>query len=121
MTLKRIERHSPDLSIIEEKSTPSLPIKERYEPAIEEFESADAFKAYLGEHADELDKLSTYKLNKRFHIKNYKISKLNGKISLVAQKESKIGVDELTIIKKRFAILEGKINQIIDFLTTSSH
>jgi hypothetical protein len=118
MSLRKIERKSPDLNIIEEKPTPSLPIKERYEPSIEDFDSVEDFKAYLAEHRDELEKLTTYKLNKRFFIKNYKISKLNGKISLVAQKEGKITSEELAMIRKRFSVLEGKINQIIDYLTS---
>jgi hypothetical protein len=122
--IKRLEKCSTE-DMFEKEPTESIVIKERYEPSVEEFDDVNKFKEYLAEHLEELTKFSTYKLNKRFHIKNYRISKLNGKISLVADTHQKQGsqssFDEVTVLKKRIGILEQKINQIIDYVTGNAH
>jgi hypothetical protein len=115
--MKKLEHCSTE-SIDDEKEPASpIVIKERYEPSIEEFDDVNKFKEYLAEHFEELNKLSTYKLNKRFRVRNYRISKLSGKISLVAMNSPKRqSTDEVSILKKRIGILEQKINQIIDYV-----
>jgi hypothetical protein len=122
MTMKKLEKCSTESVVNEERLKESITIKERYEPSIEEYDDVHKFKEYLAEHLDELNKLSTYKLNKRFHIKNYRISKLDGKISLVRcsspQRHTNRSSDEINILKKRIGMLEQKINQIIDYVTS---
>lgn len=46
------------------------------------FETVDEFNMYYHKHKSELDPLTTNKLNKMFQIKGYKITKLNGVLSL---------------------------------------
>ena len=44
---------------------------------IKNFNSLDEFQRYYDLHADEINQLSTTKLNKMFHIKDYKITRRN--------------------------------------------
>ena len=44
---------------------------------VKNFDSLDEFRQYYDLHADEIDNLSTFKLNRMFHIKNYKITRRN--------------------------------------------
>ena len=47
---------------------------------VKNFDSLDEFRQYYDLHTDEIDNLSTFKLNRMYHIKNYKITrrKLDG-------------------------------------------
>ena len=64
------------------KQLPEIKVIEKFSPNITSFESKEEFIEYLSDHKDEMDKLTTQKLNKMFNIKGYRITKLNGEISL---------------------------------------
>jgi len=76
------------------------------------FESIDDFTNYYNEHKEELDPLSTCKLNKMFKIivddEPYKISKIKGELSLRTIPKSRV-----TAIM-RIEELENTQNEIID-------
>lgn len=47
-----------------------------------EFISPEEFNLYYKIHKDEMDKLTTHKLNKLYHIKDYRITKIKGELML---------------------------------------
>ena len=53
-----------------------------------EFISPEEFNLYYKIHKDEMDKLTTHKLNKLYHIKNYRITKIKGELMLKKFNES---------------------------------
>ena len=64
------------------KSPVNVTVLERFAPEVTEFENIDEFKEYLAENEEDMNKLSTVKLNRQFKITGYRITKLQGKISL---------------------------------------
>ena len=64
------------------KPLPEIKIIEKFSPDITEFENKEEFIEYLQDNKEEMDKLTTQKLNKMYHIKGYKITKLKGEICL---------------------------------------
>lgn len=47
-----------------------------------EFISPEEFNLFYKIHKDEMDKLTTHKLNKLYHIKDYRITKIKGELML---------------------------------------
>ena len=64
---------------------------EKYSPEMTIFETPKEFEQYLTEHKDELDAMTTIKLNRIYLIRGYRITKLKGVISL-----RKLGTNEFT-------------------------
>ena len=64
------------------KQLPEIKIIEKFSPDITEFENKEEFIEYLQSNKEDMDKLTTQKLNKMYHIKGYKITKLKGEICL---------------------------------------
>ena len=60
-----------DLKIIE-------PIKNY----IKEFKTPDEFNLYYSKHKEDIDSMTTHKLNKLYHIDGYRITKIKGKLCL---------------------------------------
>ena len=60
-----------DLKIIE-------PIKNY----LKEFKTVDEFNLWYSKNKDEIDSLTTHKLNKMYHIEGYRITKIKGKLCL---------------------------------------
>jgi 6-phosphogluconolactonase (cycloisomerase 2 family) len=78
----------------------------------------DEFIKYLSLHKDDLLTYTTYKLNKMFSIAGYRITKLKGEISLVAEKQNSrenINVSN-GVSSSVVKLLDEKINYIIDVL-----
>jgi len=59
-----------------------LNLLEKYSPEMIIFETPKEFEHYLTEHKDELDAMTTIKLNRTYLIRGYRITKLKGVISL---------------------------------------
>jgi hypothetical protein len=59
-----------------------LTIKEPFSPNVEEFEGPAEFQKYLTEHVEEMNPLTTYKLNKKYRVEGYRITKIKGVIGL---------------------------------------
>ena len=70
------------------KELVQIKVIERYAPDIINFETKEDFIEYLDKHREELNQLSTCKLNKLCKIKGYHITKLNGEISLRSTRKS---------------------------------
>ena len=60
-----------DLKIIE-------PIKNH----LKEFKTVDEFNLYYSKHKEDIDSMTTHKLNKLYHIDGYRITKIKGKLCL---------------------------------------
>lgn len=54
---------------------------------IKEFKTADEFNLWYSKNKDEIDSMTTHKLNKLYHIEGYRITKIKGKLCL--KKETK--------------------------------
>ena len=110
--------HSSLPSLINDHSPKSITILERFSPAVINFGSIDEFKTHLNENEEEMKKLSTVKLNRLYHIDGYRITKLQGKISLrKIHKNDHSTTDEhsdrLALIEESIVILSEKINEIV--------
>ena len=64
------------------KELSSIKVIKKHRPDVISFTTKEDFIEYLNKHRKELDKLSTCKLNKLCKIKGYRITKINGEISL---------------------------------------
>ena len=88
-----------------------------------EFISPEEFNLYYKIHKDEMDKLTTHKLNKLYHIKDYRITKIKGELMLKKFNEEahrKImmtrndndndddSVEKITELEKRIDIIEAE-------------
>jgi hypothetical protein len=99
-------------------SETTIKVFEEYKPEKMVFEKKEDFIKYLSIHLPDVKHLSTYKLNKKFSVKGYRITKVKGEISLttnrylpkdvVDTKETKSDTD--------LKILDEKINYIMEVL-----
>ena len=113
-----------DLKIIE-------PIKNY----LKEFKTVDEFNLWYSKNKDEIDSLTTHKLNKMYHIEGYRITKIKGKLCLKKdmKKEMKKEIkeeikedkrnyeDEINYLKMEIENLKKTINSIIDIINGSSN
>ena len=85
------------------------------------FESIDDFTQYYNEHKEELDPMSTCKLNKMFEIivddEPYKISKIKGNLTLRTIPKSRVtALMKIEELKKQQNEIIEKINAIIGLI-----
>jgi predicted transcriptional regulator len=77
MTIKRlIPAKQPSQTVVEQKPITPVRILERWQPETMTFERKEDFQKYLSEHLEELNALSTNKLNRMIRIPGYRITKL---------------------------------------------
>lgn len=92
-----------DLKIIE-------PIKNH----LKEFKTVDEFNLYYSKNKDEIDSMTTHKLNKMYFINGYRITKIKGKLCLKNHVEKENDEScELNKMKKEIEQLKSTINEII--------
>jgi hypothetical protein len=60
-----------------------LKVIEKYEPERTEFENKKDFEKYASAHLSEMQDCSTFKLNKKFLVKGYRITKKKNEICLI--------------------------------------
>jgi hypothetical protein len=78
------------MSVAEAKTLKPIPkIKTPYNPEPKLFETDNEFNEYYHSNKDEMDKMTTYQLNKAFKIKDYHIAKrlINDKKEIVLTRE----------------------------------
>lgn len=87
---------------------------------INEFNSPVEFNLFYAKHKDEIDALTTHKLNKMYHIEGYRITKIKGELMLkkwVVKEEKDHGIiDEL---KSEIKEIRDTVNKIIEFLNSN--
>ena len=85
-----------------------------------EFDTVDEFNLYYNKNKEEMDKLTTHKLNKLYLIKGYRITRIKNVLSLKKMKQnSQYDIDlgnELDELKKEIQYMKETINNIIHFL-----
>ena len=84
---------------------------------IKEFKTVDEFNLWYSKNKEEVDALTTHKLNKMYKIDGYRITKIKGVLMLKkwVDKEEKeiVSTEEL---KKEIDEIRNTVNKIISFL-----
>ena len=100
-----------------------IEIKEPFKTDVIEFTNTDDFTKYYREHEDEFNNVSTYKLNVRYKIPGYKISKKDKKEIILVKDyhykpQSEIDTNEVSNIDvvSALAELEKRISNIEEYL-----
>ena len=100
---------------------------------LKEFKTVDEFNLYYSKNKDEIDSMTTHKLNKMYHIDGYRITKIKGKLCLKKwekkHKESKHEEEEqlefyeqeINYLKNEIEKLKITINSIINVINSSSN
>lgn len=92
---------------------------------INEFNSPVEFNLFYAKHKDEIDSLTTHKLNKMYHIEGYRITKIKGELMLkkdpklkMKEKEEAIN-EEINELKSEIKEIRDTVNKIIEFLNSN--
>lgn len=105
------------------------PIKviEPYNPQIVEFENIDDFNIYYNTHKEEFDNMTTQKLNTKYKIPGYKLTKKSNELKLIKdynyhkRKNENIDSNSSDVIikelRERITFLEKQIDNINTFLS----
>ena len=88
---------------------------------IKEFDSPDEFNLFYNKHKEEIDNTTTHKLNKLYHIKGYRITKIKDVLMLKKHEEKteyvKKHVEEPEMnVQEEIHQMKETINRIIQFL-----
>ena len=87
-----------------------------------EFDTVDEFNLYYNKHKNDMDSLTTHKLNKMYYIKGYHITKIKNVLMLKKIKEENINDNqkniEISELKQEIKQIKETINNIIHFLTS---
>lgn len=88
---------------------------------IKEFDTTNDFDSWYKAHQDDMDKLTTHKLNKMYHINGYRITRIKGQLMLkkarptTTTKTTKSDTDIIsTEHEQRFIAIESDIAEIYD-------
>ena len=112
MTVKVFQSKSKQVKEVE-KEPIEIKVLEKYSPEIIEFDSKEEFAEYLAENIDEMNKMTTQKLNMTYLIKGYRIIKLKEKISL--KKDSSETKTE-TDLKSEINEIKTMMSQLMNLL-----
>ena len=90
---------------------------------IKEFNSPVEFNLWYAKHKEEVDALTTHKLNKLYHIDGYRITKIKGELMLkidrkVKEKEKEEGEseDEINELRNEIKNIKDTVNHLIEFI-----
>ena len=94
---------------------------------IKEFDTPNDFDSWYKSHQEEMDKLTTHKLNKMYHINGYRVTRIKGVLSLKkAPSKPSVKMDDTTYsakvgdtakadeIEQRFIAIENEISDMSD-------
>ena len=97
---------------------------EPYKPQVIQFENIDDFNIYYTKHADDFKDITTYKLNVKYKIPGYKITRKSGELKLIKDYGNKDKIEnekedneELPILRQRIENLEQQIKTLTAQLT----
>lgn len=87
---------------------------------IKEFESPDEFNLFYNKHKEEIDSTTTHKLNKLYHIRGYRITKIKDVLMLKKHEEKKHEEkkeeEPEMNVQDEIRQMKETINRIIQFL-----
>ena len=102
------------------KELPEMKIIEKFSPDITTFDTKEDFIEYFNEHKDELNTLTTQKLNKMFKISGYTITKIKGEVSLKSARDAQpLHKDEqsrIETLEREVQTLKNALTNLIDTL-----
>ncbi len=96
-----------------------LKIIEPIKNYLKEFETVDEFNLYYAKHKDEIDELTTHKLNKMYHINGYRITKIKG--ILMLKKWDSENKTKNNANNQEIEEIKETVNSIINFLKNTFH
>ena len=88
---------------------------------IKEFNSPVEFNLWYAKHKEEVDSLTTHKLNKMYHIEGYRITKIKGELMLkvdrhVKEKEEGESEDEINELRNEIKNIKEALNKLIEYV-----
>ena len=93
---------------------------------VKEFNSPVEFNLWYAKHKDEVDSLTTHKLNKLYKIDGYRITKIKGELMLkvdrkIKEKEEREGEDEnihdeINELKSEIQKIKDTMNKLIEYV-----
>ncbi len=102
-----------------------LKILEPIKNYLKEFNTPEEFNNFYSLNKDELNKLTTHKLNKMYHVKGYRITKIKGVLMLKKWDDSKVkpneefvSVNDIEEIREDIKKIKATVNNIIEFINT---
>ncbi|KAK8883216.1 hypothetical protein M9Y10_045867 [Tritrichomonas musculus] len=104
-----------------------IKVLEPVKNCIKEFDTPDDFNIYYMKNKDEIDKLTTHKLNKMFKIAGYRKTRIKGSLMLRTDYASKkkndkqaSSVDELRdridVLQREYDEIKDRMNQLIEII-----
>ena len=93
---------------------------------IKEFNSPVEFNLWYAKHKEEVDALTTHKLNKMYHINDYRITKIKGELMLkkdpkLKDKEKEESAndeinDEINELRNEIKNIKDTLNKLIEYV-----
>ena len=104
-----------------------LEVIEPYNPQVVEFETVNDFNAYYNKHSSEFDGKTTQKLNTKYKIPGYRLTKVNNQLKIIKDYRNKandmktctngmLERSEIASLLSRVNIIEKQIKEITDYL-----
>ena len=103
-----------------------LEVIEPYNPQIVEFDTIDDFNIYYNKHPDEFADKTIQKLNTKYKIPGYRLTKVNKELKIIkdyrkANNETKTNTTSsdgklINSLLSRISIIEKQIKEITDYL-----
>ena len=103
-----------------------IEVIEPYNPQIVEFESVDDFNIYYSTHKDEFNNMTTQKLNTKYKIPGYRLTKKENNLKLIKDyykrkneniKMDTSGANDIKALQDRITLLEKQVENISAFLS----
>ena len=94
---------------------------------LKEFNTPVEFNLWYAKNKDEVDKMTTHKLNKMYHIDSYRITKIKGvlmlkKVSKLKNNEQFLKDeihDEISELRNEIANIKETVNRLIEFMNAN--
>lgn len=106
-----------------ENNWPELKIIEPITKYLKEFNTPEEFNVWYSKHKTEVDSQTTHRLNKLYHIKGYRITKIKGVLMLKKWDESKRTSEkalEKSSEREEIREMQQAINSIIYYIKQQS-
>ncbi len=95
---------------------------------VKEFNSPVEFNLWYAKHKEEVDALTTHKLNKMYHVDSYRITKIKGELML--KKDPKLTIkedetinetvnEEITELKNEIKNIKDTMNKLIEYVNNT--
>lgn len=104
-----------------------LKILEPIKEYLREFKNPEEFNIFYLNNKDELDSQTTHKLNKKYHVIGYRITKIKGQLMLKKWNEKKEEEnvndhsEEIEELKEEIAKIKNGLNEVINWINSHFH